>query len=115
MSTARSIVLMLLVSLLPATGALAGGGSRQWNGYARADAGGVTRATVTQVAFYGIAQYVADRAPYDAGVFINTPLTSDSSGNVYFGFYVTGSTPAGLQSGVARISATGVGTWVSAA
>jgi hypothetical protein len=34
---------------------------------------------------------------------------------VFFGFVVTGSNPAGLTSGVARISAAGVGSWAAAA
>jgi hypothetical protein len=46
---------------------------------------------------------------------ISTPITADHYGNIYFGFLVTGSHPAGLSSGVARISVTGVGSWVSAA
>jgi hypothetical protein len=47
-------------------------------------------------------------------VFINTPITSDRYGNIFFGFQVTGSTPIGLQSGIARIDYNGIGTWVSA-
>jgi hypothetical protein len=42
----------------------------------------------------------------------NTPLTSDAAGNVYFGYRVTnaGAAPTGLQSGLARVTPTGVGT-----
>ena len=54
-------------------------------------------------------------AAYDANVFINTPLTVDAQGNVFFGFQVTGANPAGLESGIARVDADGTGTWVSAA
>jgi hypothetical protein len=46
---------------------------------------------------------------------IDTPLSTDSNGNLFFGFLVLGSTPLNLQSGLARISANGTGTWVSAA
>ena len=67
-----------------------------------------------RLAFFGIDNYNANPAAYDAAVFINTPLTSDSSGNIYFGFQVTGSTPLNLQSGIARIAADGTGTWVAA-
>ncbi len=45
---------------------------------------------------------------------INTPITSDRYGNVFFGFQVTGTTPAGLQSGIARIATDGTGTWIAA-
>lgn len=65
--------------------------------------------------FYGAAQYNADPAAFDATVFINTPLTADAQGNVFFGFQVTGTNPAGLVSGIARVTPDGVGTWVGVA
>lgn len=68
-----------------------------------------------QIAFYGTSNYRANPTPYAANVMISTPITSDSSGNIYFGFVVTGVTPVALQSGLARISAGGQGTWISAA
>ena len=64
--------------------------------------------------FYGDAAYAANPAAYDANVKINTPLTSDAFGNVYFGYYVTGATPIGLVSGIVRIGANGTKTWVTA-
>ena len=64
-----------------------------------------------QIAFYGMDNYSADRQAYDASVTINTPLASDSAGNIYFGFLVTGATPVPLSSGIARISASGAATW----
>jgi hypothetical protein len=67
--------------------------------------------TTGQIAFYGIANY--DHS-LDSKVFINTPLTSDADGNIYFGFRVTGSNTLNLVSGIARIGADGTGTWVSA-
>jgi hypothetical protein len=65
-----------------------------------------------QIAFYGLSNYQANPQAYDASVMINTPLTTDPSGNIYFGFLVTGNTPLALTSGVARISASGQGSWI---
>ena len=42
-------------------------------------------------------------------------ITSDRYGNIYFGFVVTGATTPALQSGIARISEDGTGSWVGAA
>lgn len=71
--------------------------------------------TVTPLVFYGAAAWNANPAAFDSTVFINTPITVDSAGNAFFGFMVTGTNPAGLTSGIARISAAGVGSWASAA
>jgi hypothetical protein len=71
--------------------------------------------TTGQLAFYGLALYNANAAIFNTNVQISTPITADRFGNIYFGFLVSGSNPAGLQSGVARISVSGVGSWVSAA
>ena len=65
--------------------------------------------------FYGAKNYQANPAIYQQNVQINTPLSTDAQGNLYFGFLVLGSTPIGLQSGLARIAPNGKGTWVSAA
>jgi hypothetical protein len=67
-----------------------------------------------QIAFYGNANYAADKIVYDRRVMIDTPITADEAGNIYFGFTVTGSTPLGLKSGIARIGADGTGSWLSA-
>jgi len=64
--------------------------------------------------FYGSETYLASQQIFDASVFINTPITADSAGNLFFGFLVTGENPAGLVSGIARIGADGVGRWVAA-
>ena len=46
---------------------------------------------------------------------ISTPLTADRLGNIYFGFTVApGTNPAGLVSGIAKVSYSGAGTWTSA-
>ncbi len=55
--------------------------------------------------------------PLDSHVYIDTPITSDSAGNIYFGYEVvdTPSLPALGTGGIARISASGVGSFISAA
>jgi hypothetical protein len=70
--------------------------------------------TVRRV-FYGAAEWQAHRAAYDAAVAVSTPITADAAGNLYFGFAVSAATPAKLVSGIARISADGEGSWISAA
>ncbi|MBX3028270.1 dockerin type I repeat-containing protein [bacterium] len=69
---------------------------------------------ISQRAFYGLASYQAARASFDATVFIDTPITADSAGTIYFGFRASAGAPLGLQSGIARIDANGNGSWVSA-
>ncbi len=73
-----------------------------------------TGATVQNVVFYGASQYAAAPAAFDGSVFISTPLTADNSGNIFFGFTVTGTNPANLLSGLARVTPDGTGTWVGA-
>jgi len=68
-----------------------------------------------QLAFFGLTNYQADPGAYDTNVMIDTPITADDAGDIYFGFVVLGSTPLNLQSGIARIGADGTGTWISAA
>ncbi len=69
--------------------------------------------TVQTAVFYGAGVYAAAAAQLDAAITINTPLTVDSAGNVYFGFIATANT-AGLVSGIARLTAAGGGSWISA-
>ena len=70
---------------------------------------------VQREVFYGAAQWKAHRSVYDKAVKITTPLTAGPDGSLYFGFTVTGATPAHLSSGIARIDARGHATWISAA
>jgi hypothetical protein len=74
-----------------------------------------TAGTFAAQVFYGTDTYNAASATYNATVFINTPLTADASGNVFFGFLVSGPNPAGLVSGIARVALDGTATRVSAA
>ncbi len=77
-----------------------------------------TAGTPGHLSFYGLNNYLANRTSFDSSVFINTPITADSRGNIYFGFRVQGTAPAPLnttQSGFARITPAGVGSYVLAA
>jgi len=79
----------------------------------RDDPDAPTGATRT-LAFYGDAAYAASPAAFDASVFVNTPITADSQGNLYFGFSVAGANPAGLAGGIARLGADGTVGFVRA-
>lgn len=65
-----------------------------------------------RVAFYGTYSN-----SFDSTVFIDTPLTADSAGIVFFGFRVQGTAPAPINStssGFARIALDGTGSYVLA-
>jgi hypothetical protein len=72
---------------------------------------------VREVFYTSLAGYNTNAAAYNSTVFVNTPITADSNGNIYFGFRVQGTAPAPLstpQSGYARIDSTGHGSFVLA-
>lgn len=74
-------------------------------------------APVQQVFYTTLINYQANASSFNSKVFINTPLTADSNGNVFFGFRVDGTAPAPLnttQSGFARIDPNGKATYVLA-
>jgi hypothetical protein len=68
----------------------------------------------SRLAFYGIDNYNNNSAAYNNSIQINTPITADSDGNLFFGFLASGA-PGGIVSGLARISSENTGTWISAA
>jgi hypothetical protein len=70
---------------------------------------------VRRLVFYGAARWRAHRFAYNKAVQITTPLTAGPHGSLYFGFTVTGATPAHLSSGIARIDGHGRATWITAA
>lgn len=69
---------------------------------------------IGQIAFYGLTNYLASSNTYQNSIFINTPITSDRYGDIFFGFEVNASNPLNLQSGIARIDYNGTGTWLAA-
>lgn len=81
--------------------------------YYRDNIDSVAPSAPTQVAFYGNSVYSANKSQLNSSVQICTPLTTDANGNVYFGYRVSGSTPNGLASGIARIGADGSVTYMS--
>jgi hypothetical protein len=49
---------------------------------------------------------------YDTTIFIDTPITADSAGNIFYGYRVQGTATQNILTGLARISASRVGSWV---
>ncbi len=82
--------------------------------YYRDNIDSATPGAVTQVAFYGMANYNADKPTYNDAIRICTPLTSDNSGNVYFGYRVSAGNPLNIESGIARIGSDGSTLYASA-
>lgn len=60
--------------------------------------------------FYDQSAYKANPSAFDSSVFINTPLTVDGAGNIYFGYMVTAENPLKLRSGFVKINLAGVVT-----
>lgn len=71
--------------------------------------------TTGRAAFYGLAAYNANPASFNTKVYVNTPLTADAAGNVYFGIRTRTGAPLGLAGGIARVDANGNGIWIPAA
>ena len=72
---------------------------------------------VRHVFYASLDAYNANAAAYNSTIFVNSPITADAAGNIYFGFRVQGTAPAPLnttQSGIARIDTSGNGTFVLA-
>lgn len=66
-----------------------------------------------QIVYYGASNYTANKADCDAKIFINTPLTTDSQGNIYFGVYAQSGNTLGLKSAIVRLTPQGKVTTVT--
>lgn len=74
-----------------------------------------TPSAPVQVAFYGLANYTSNQSAFNQSVFLDTPITADASGDVFFGFRTQGTAPSPInstQSGYARIDTSGNGRFV---
>lgn len=74
-------------------------------------------AAVRQCFYTNLAAYGSNSGPYNNAILINTPITSDTNGTIFFGFILQGSPPLPFQtneSGFARIDASGVASYVPA-
>src|SRR5262245_56456810 len=72
--------------------------------------------TPVQECFYtSLSNYLSDASNFNAHVSVNTPLTADSNGTIFFGFRVEGTAPAPLSttySGIARLDPDGNASFV---
>jgi hypothetical protein len=72
----------------------------------------------TRYAFYGMANYNSNPQAFNRAINICTPISSDSSGNLYFGYISNGASlpgyHGGIPSGLARIASDGTGSFVPA-
>jgi hypothetical protein len=57
---------------------------------------------------FALPGYTGNEAAFNQNVFVNTPITADATGNIFFGYQVKDPTAVGgLQSGIARIDPLG--------
>jgi hypothetical protein len=71
-----------------------------------------------QICFYtNLTGYAANAAAFNSSLFISTPLTASTNGEIYFAYHAHGTIPAPINSsasGFVRINANGDGTYVIA-
>lgn len=78
---------------------------------------GSTTSPVREVFYTTLANYTSNASAYNSSIFINTPITADSNGTIFFGFRVSGTPPSpfnSAQDGFARIDVNGNATYVLA-
>jgi hypothetical protein len=78
-----------------------------------------SQGVVTRLAFYGIKNYNQNPTAFSSAIQICTPITCDGTQTVYFGYVSSGAAlpgyPNGIPSGLAKVSLSGTGSFVSAA
>ena len=62
---------------------------------------------------YGLGNYAANKAAFNASLRVCTPLTSDTHGTVYFGVRAGSANPLGIGNAIAAVDASGNGRFVS--
>jgi len=69
--------------------------------------------TFHQVAFFGNLEYNLNPTAFNDSLQIDTPLTTDAAGDVYFGYHSNGASPLnlGINSGIARVQPNGNSTF----
>jgi hypothetical protein len=74
--------------------------------------------TATRLAFFGIGNYNTNPQAFNNAIQICTPITSDESDTLYFGYVSTGASfpgfPNGIPSGLARVPVNGASTFIAA-
>lgn len=77
-----------------------------------------TPGPATRLCFYtNLAAYAANSNNFNNTVLVNTPITSDTNGTIYFGFFTQGNPPRPLRtndSGFVRIDAAGIRSYITA-
>jgi hypothetical protein len=74
--------------------------------------------SASPLVFYGASNYTGNPSAFNSSVFINTPITSDAAGDIYFGYRATASNPLSSTmggGGIARIAANGDVSFITAA
>lgn len=77
-----------------------------------------TPAAATRIAFMGTSAYNSNTAGFNSALSVNTPLTADSAGNIYYGIRTSGTAPAPLSttaSFIVKITAAGATSFVDTA
>jgi hypothetical protein len=73
---------------------------------------------LTRIAFFGLTHYRSNPSAFNSAIQICTPITSGGSGTFYFGYVSSGASlpgyPNGIPSGMAKVSVSGSGRFVSA-